>query len=313
MISGYNYINEFKNCEQCPHECGVNRYSKKLGYCKCSASFNISSICIHKGEEPVISGFNGICNIFFSSCNMQCIYCQNHQISSHGNNYELRITSYELKEIIAEIAKCLENGCQSVGFVSPSHHIPQMKLIIRTLTAEGYKPIYVMNTNAYDKVETIKSLEGIIDVYLPDFKYSDNILSKELSGVSNYCEIALLSIKEMYNQKGDFLNMDNDGLATSGLIIRHLVLPGYIDSSLNVLRMIAENVSTKVHISLMSQYSPTIHVCNHPYLKRKLTEKEYQIVVEEMERLGFENGWFQELDSSDYYLPDFSSSQPFAS
>ena len=252
------FINELGNCKQCPRECGVNRYSKKLGYCKSDASFNISSICVHKGEEPVVSGENGICNVFFSSCNLQCIYCQNYQISQHKSNNESRpfdlaqgdiITSYGLnsnkkifnniEKIISEIIKCLENGCQSVGFVSPSHHRPHKKLIIKTIPDEGYKPTFVMNTNAFDKVETIKSLEGMIDIYLPDFKYSDNNLAKEFSDVSNYREIALDSIKEMYKQKGDFLSIDGNGLAISGLIIRHLVLPGYIENSINVLRLIA--------------------------------------------------------------------------
>ncbi len=312
-LSPISYLEkELENCTQCPHECGINRFSNKLGYCKSDASFNIPSICNHKGEEPVISGKNGICNVFFSSCNLQCIYCQNYQISRHKNNYVLRINNYELKDIIAEIIKCLDSGCKSVGFVSPSHHIPQLKLIINTILDEGYKPIFVMNTNAYDKVETIQSFEGLIDVYLPDFKYSDNQLSKEYSDVSNYKEIALDSIKEMNRQKGANLILNESGIATSGLIIRHLVLPGLIENSINSLRLIAKEISNEVHLSLMSQYSPTINVCNHPYLNRKLTKEEYQVVVDEMEKLGFENGWIQEIESSDYYLPDFNRTEPFA-
>ena len=313
MIQKIQNLSELENCTQCPHECKSNRYSKRLGYCKSNGSFNITSICIHRGEEPVISGENGICNVFFSGCNMQCTYCQNYQISRHSVNYELRINNYELKDVITDIINCIENGCRTVGFVSPSHYIPQMKLIINSLRDEGINLVFVMNTNAYDKVETIKSLEGIIDVYLPDLKYSDNLLAEELSQVKNYPEIALGAIKEMYLQKGTNLILDENGFVKSGLIIRHLVLPGYIENSINVLRMIAEHISTDVNISLMSQYSPTIHVVNHPHLGRKLPKEEYQIVVEELDRLGFENGWVQELESNDYYLPDFTLSQPFKS
>ena len=310
MNDDLNLENEFINCTQCPRVCNVNRYSGKLGYCKSDESFNISSICIHKGEEPVISGENGICNVFFSSCNLQCIYCQNYQISQH--KLKQIIYKNNLKDIIYEIIKYLESGCQSVGFISPSHHISQMKMIIKSLMEEGYKPIFVMNTNAYDKVEVIQSLEGLIDIYLPDFKYSDNTLAKEFSDVSNYKEIALVSIKEMYSQKGPQLLFNDSGIATSGIIIRHLVLPGYIENSINAIRLIAQEISTDVHLSLMSQYSPTINVCNHPFLQRKLTTEEYQIVVDEMDKLGLDNGWIQELESSGIYLPDFSISEPFA-
>jgi putative pyruvate formate lyase activating enzyme len=305
-------LNELENCTQCPRECAEDRFSAQLGWCCSNAGINISSICIHKGEEPVISGKNGICNVFFTSCNMQCIYCQNYQISRHGNNYELRITNYDnLESILNNIIRCLESGCESVGFVSPSHHIPQMKIIIKTLLSNGIKPIFVMNTNSYDKVETIKSLEGMIDVYLPDFKYSDELLGRTLSKTHDYPKSAITAIKEMFRQKGSSFVLNARGIIESGLIIRHLVLPGYIENSINALRIIAEEISTSIHLSLMSQYYPTEKVKNHPKLNRTLTSEEYDMVVEEMERFGFENGWIQDLESSETYLPDFRLSEPF--
>ncbi|MBI5323936.1 MAG: 4Fe-4S cluster-binding domain-containing protein [Ignavibacteriae bacterium] len=312
MNTGNIRFHELMNCSLCPRDCKVNRYSNNLGYCKSYAGFNISSICIHKGEEPVISGMDGICNVFFSSCNLQCNYCQNYQISRNKNNNEFSRKNFNLNYIITEIINCLDNGCHSVGFVSPSHNIPQMKLIIQTIRDEGYNPIFVMNTNAYDRVDTIRTLEDFIDVYLPDFKYSDNSLAKEFSDISNYKEIALDSIKEMYKLVGSNLHLNESGIATSGLIIRHLILPGNIENSINVLRLIADNFSTQVNISLMSQYSPTVNVCNIPFLNRKLSNEEYQIVLEEMERLGFENGWIQDLESSEIYIPDFNLDEPFS-
>ncbi len=314
-------LHELKSCTQCPRECMDNRFSSKHGWCSNDAGFNISSVCIHKGEEPVISGDKGICNVFFSSCNMQCIYCQNYQISRHKSNFEKRhydsaqsdiITNYDnFDKIINDICKCMEEGCESVGFVSPSHQIPQMKAIIKALISNGIKPKFVFNTNAYDKVDTIKSLEEFIDVFLPDYKYSDEKLGRALSKTPDYPKTAIASIKEMYRQKGSSLILNENGIAESGLIIRHLVLPGYVENSMNALRKIAEEISTDVYISLMSQYYPTKKVSVHPKLNRTLTPEEYEIVIEKMDRLGFENGWVQDLESSDEYLPDFSLKQPF--
>lgn len=298
-----------RNCSMCPRNCNVNRYSNNLGYCKTDASFNISSIFNHCGEEPVISGKNGICNIFFSHCNLQCIYCQNYQISR--NKISLEDNKIELEKIIDKVEFYLTQGCEAVGFVSPSHFIPQTKIIINTLKSLGHKPIFVFNTNSYDKLETIREFEGLIDVYLPDFKYSDDKLAKQFSDAVHYRETAINAIKEMYRQKDANLIINDNGYAESGLIIRHLVLPGHVDNSINVLRDIAENISTSVHISLMSQYYPVSNNKKYPELNRKLTAEEYEQVIEEMDKFGFQNGWIQELESSENYLPDFNNKEPF--
>ena len=297
------------NCSICPRDCNVDRSSTTSGYCNSSKGFDIASICIHKGEEPVIGGDVGICNVFFSGCNLQCIFCQNKQISSNSDGtFRSSIT---LEEVIEKICNCLDQGCHAVGFVSPSHMIPQMLRIINALHKIGRKPVIVYNTNAYDKVEVLKQLEGLIDVYLPDLKYSQSNLATELSDAPDYVDVANRAIREMFRQKGTPLHLDESGRAISGLIIRHLVLPGYIENSKGVLRYISENLSPRIHISLMSQYYPMDSVARHPDLNRVLRKDEYDEIVHEMEYLGMENGWVQELESSRVYLPDFKLKQPF--
>jgi putative pyruvate formate lyase activating enzyme len=210
-----------------------------------------------------------------------------------------------------EIIDYLQQEITHVGFVSPSHVIPQVMAIIRSVESAGYKPIWVYNSNGYDKVETIRELEGIIDVYLPDMKYMDEDLAEALSEARDYPLQAMAALKEMFRQKGAALHLDEKGTAISGIIVRHLVLPGYIDNSLKVLRFLAEELSTKIHISLMSQYYPTDAVRDHSQLSRGITAEEYTSVVEEMEHLGLYRGWVQEFESSDFYRPDFNMDHPF--
>jgi putative pyruvate formate lyase activating enzyme len=186
-----------------------------------------------------------------------------------------------------------------------------MLIIIRETEAMGYAPKWVYNTNGYDKAETLRSLEGIIDVYLPDFKYLEEQLAFELSDAKDYPEAASLALKEIFRQKGSTLITDNWGRAASGMIIRHLVLPGQVENSLKVLRFIAEELSPRIHISLMSQYYPVKRVKHHPFLFREITEAEYDLVKEEMERLGMHNGWIQDFGSGDHYRPDFNKDRPF--
>jgi putative pyruvate formate lyase activating enzyme len=302
-------LEELRDCTLCPRNCHADRFSSKTGYCKSGITFNISTICIHRGEEPVISGKDGICNIFFTNCNLQCVYCQNWQIST--NRKERNSTEMLLENVIREITTILDGGINMIGFVSPSHAIPQMKVIINILNSLGYHPVKVYNTNGYDKPETLKSLEGIIDVFLPDFKYMDPILAKEYSDASDYPQVASKALKEMFRQKGAPLHLSDEGKAESGIIIRHLVLPGQVENSKKVLRFIAEEISTKMHISLMSQYYPTQLVACHPILRRSVNQEEYNAVVDEMNKLGFSNGWIQELESKHNYQPDFQRIHPF--
>jgi putative pyruvate formate lyase activating enzyme len=216
-----------------------------------------------------------------------------------------------LGEVLDSIIRFLDGGITAVGFVSPSHVAPQVKLIIKGLNDRGYKPITVYNTNSYDKFETIRSLDGLIDVYLPDYKYVTSELADKYSDAPDYPEIAFKAIKEMYYQKGSRLSINDNGRADNGMLIRHLVLPGHADESKRVLQTIAEELSPGIHLSLMSQYHPTPAVRNHPILNRTLYKAEYDSVVAEMENLGFRNGWIQEMDSNQNYLPDFSKENPF--
>lgn len=300
---------ELKDCCFCPRECHANRVNGELGYCKSGDGYHISSIFLHMGEEPVISGKNGICNVFFTHCNIQCVYCQNYQISR--NNSNLTGTEMSLKKITNNICDILDNGTNLLGFVSPSHCIPQMVAIIEEIHTAGIKPVVIYNSNAYDKIETLKKLEGLIDVYLPDYKYSDEQLALEFSDAPGYPLIALAAIKEMVRQKGTSVRMNDSGQAESGVIIRHLVLPGYTENSVNALKILSEEISPLLHISLMSQYYPTHAVKNSKYMNRKISPEEYQKVINALEYYGIHRGWVQDLDSCEYYRPDFGNIKPF--
>jgi putative pyruvate formate lyase activating enzyme len=302
-------VSLLSECTLCPRECRVNRFEGGTGYCGMDAGLNIASICIHRGEEPPISGPDGICNIFFAGCNLRCIYCQNHDISRAGS--ECMKISSSPESVLDRLVKILDSGIKAVGFVSPSHVVPQVKTIIRGLNSRGYRPVTVYNTNGYDKTDVIESLEGLIDVYLPDYKYITPGTSTDYSDADDYPSVALKALKKMYWQKGSKLHLDEEGRAESGILIRHLVLPGHTEESKKVLRSIAEELSTGVHISLMSQYHPTAQVRNHPILNRALYKSEYESVVETMENLGFRNGWVQDMDSYLNYRPDFRREHPF--
>jgi len=186
-----------------------------------------------------------------------------------------------------------------------------MKVIINIIRSLGYKPIWVYNTNGYDKENTLRTLEGIIDVYLPDLKYLYPVLAGQYSDASDYPEYAIKALREMFRQKGSSLITGEDNTAVSGIIVRHLVLPGHIANSLSVLRFLAKEISPRIHVSLMAQYYPTKKVKRHPQLGRSITREEYSRVVEEMEELGMFNGWIQEFESSEFYRPDFNRQHPF--
>ncbi len=310
-------LERLRDCNCCPRNCGANRIDPggKLGYCNSGAGFHISSICAHRGEEPVIVGNHGIANIFFARCNMGCRYCQNWQISRTRG----RIIANEMSptEVCDQLEALLNDGCKTVGFVSPSHFIPQVEVIIAAMRERNVQsqrnrnPIYVFNTSSYDKAETIRAFDGRINVWLPDLKYLDEAIGREISDTPNYPEIATAAIREMFRQKGSRLWLDDEGHIESGLIIRHLVIPGKIENSKQVLRWIARELSHNVHVSLMSQYHPSARVAGDPDLGRMLHADEYAEVVAEFEALGFRNGWTQELDSPTNYLPDFIHGHPF--
>lgn len=304
----FSPLDRLTACRECPRGCGTNRFKSPTGACATGAGFSVGSVCLHRGEEPVF-GEHGVCNVFFTLCNLQCRYCQNFQISHKPRPaiaYELT-----LQELTERIRRVMAEGARHVGFVSPSHVFPQMEAIMEELRGDQPEPLFVMNTNGYDLPGQIRRLEGRMQVYLPDLKYMDPVLANRFSGCPDYPAVAQAALHEMFRQKETELVLDGNGVLRSGLIIRHLVLPGQVENSKAVLRFIARELSPKVTISLMSQYAPIPAVADDPELGRRLTSAEYEEVLEELDRLGMENGWVQALESQDHYCPDFARSHPF--
>jgi putative pyruvate formate lyase activating enzyme len=302
-------LQDLKDCTLCPRNCHVNRFSEKTGYCHSGSSYQIGSVCLHHGEEPAVSGNKGICNVFFTHCNLQCVYCQNAQISR--NNSDIVEQTMSLEEVLTEIISLLDQAIPALGFVSPTHFTPQVKVIIRALRKLEKNPVIVYNSNGYDKPETLRSLENMVDVFLPDFKYISSQDALSYSDAPDYPETAIKALKEMYYQKGSTVITNENGYAESGLIIRHLVIPGKTDESIRLLETIAEELSPSVWISLMSQYYPAAGAMHLPSLNRQITKKEYTKVVHAMEKIGFRNGWVQEFESPQNYRPDFRNKYPF--
>ena len=277
---------------------------------------HISSIVLHRGEEPPISGEKGIVNVFFPSCNMECVYCQNWEISCRGTEGTVMTPG----EVCDEIIRLLPLSENNLGFVSPTHFVPQMVSIVEELRQRGHNPTIIYNTNGYELASTLRTLEAIVDVWLPDFKYSDDALALELSSAPRYSEYAMAALKEMVHQVGTTLHTDDRGIARRGIIIRHLVLPGLVENSVGVLKLIAEQLSHNLHISLMSQYDPPDRILelnrnsqipNRKSLHRPITRHEYETTIEAFHALGFTRGWLQEYESHRNYRPDFSRDHPF--
>ncbi len=298
------------SCNLCPRGCGANRLIGELGYCKIDSKPVVASIVLHRGEEPVISGDKGICNVFFAHCNLTCIYCQNNQISRNSHCDKDWLTDYD--DILESITRILNQGINILGFVSPTHQVAQMLEILNRLSEQGYNPRIVYNTNSYDNPLVLRELNGIIDVYLPDIKYFSNELAKRYSDADNYFNYALKTLREMIWQKGTSLVIDRDGLIESGVIVRHLILPGHVDDSKIVFEHLASEFGAQLTISLLSQYHPNRDaLTSNGRINRVITASEYNDVVNKLNELGFYRGWLQDLDSNNQYLPDFSKEEPF--
>ena len=290
-----------RHCELCPRKCGVNRLEGEKGFCNCGCGLEIAMVCNHKGEEPILSGEKGICNVFFSHCNLQCVYCQNKQISSNKVSVFHPFKTFD--ELIEKIKTTLLQSENVWGLVSPSHHQMLMKAIIRRLHEEGFYPKIIYNTNAYDNPSALRKLEGIIDIYLPDYKYTDPDLAKQLSKAEDYPRQALEAITEMYRQKGSSLLTDSENRIERGLIVRHLVLPSKTENSKRVLDNLCD-ISFNLNISLMSQYAP-LEPIDFDFLNSRLTQEEYDEVCDYFFSIGLHKGFFQELSSQDNLVPDF--------
>lgn len=278
-----------RECHLCPRECGVNRLKEELGFCRTGKAIKMASANSHFGEEPPISGSRGSGTIFFTSCNMRCIFCQNYPISQLGHGKET--TPHELA---AHMLRLQKEGCHNINLVTPSHVVPQFLAALYIAAENGLSIPIVYNSCGYDGLRALKILSGTIDIYLPDLKYASNEMSFKYSGTSNYCEHAKAAIKEMHRQVGD-LKMDSYGIAKTGLLIRHLVLPNNISGSEKILEFIAEEISKKTYLSLMSQYFPAHNALSDPIMKRRVTKKEFAQAEKKFHDLGFHNGWIQKL------------------
>lgn len=293
-------MEELEKCSICPHNCGINRLNGNIGRCKSNGNIKLAMASIHNFEEPCISGENGSGTVFFSNCNMNCVFCQNYKISQQGLGREISIE--ELAEIfIDEQNKNAEN----INLVTPTMYVYHIIEAIKIAKNKGLKIPIVYNSNGYENVETIKKLDGYIDIYLPDLKYYDDDLAFKYSGIKNYFENATSAIKEMYNQVGSPV-LDENGMMKKGLIIRHLVLPNNLQNSKDVLKWINDNIDKKVFVSVMAQYFPTNKAKYFPEINRKLTKEEYEEIENYLYSLDLDNGYIQELgEHEEEYVPDF--------
>lgn len=295
-------------CRLCPRNCGVDRMRNEKGFCNSGKLVIVSDYLAHFGEEPVLVGRDGSGTIFFGNCNLRCVYCQNYQISQNPKaQLKNEITFEKLAQIMLELQGM---GCHNINFVSPTHFVPQIVSALLLAIPKGLRVPLVYNTNGYDSLEVIKLLDGIIDIYLPDAKYSNDKLAKEYSAVGDYVLNNRLALKEMYRQVSDLV-VDEDGVAKRGLIIRHLVLPNDLAGSLDTLQFIKDELSNKATLAIMSQYYPTNKAHLYPLVNRKITKEEYEKVLHILYEFGFENSWTQELTSPHVYLPDFDREIPF--
>ncbi len=278
-----------EKCNICPRNCGINRYVTNKGLCRMGVKLKIASANLHFGEEPPISGYRGSGTIFFSGCPLRCKFCQNYPISQLLNgNY---ITEEELAERMLELQ---ERGAHNINLVTPTHFVPQIIKATYIAKKMGLRIPLAYNTSGYESVETLRYLEGIVDIYMPDIKYSDNYWARKLSAAPNYWDVVRPAIKEMYRQVGG-LKLDERGIAYRGVLIRHLVLPEGVAGTEKVFKFIAEEVGRDVYISLMSQYFPAYRAFDDPVVNRRITRREYEEAVKLLEKYGLENGYIQEL------------------
>ena len=302
------------SCTVCPLDCGNNRLRDEIARCYSGHLPVVSSYTPHFGEEPPLTGTRGAGNIFFGNCNLRCVYCQNYQISqAHKEQIRNQVTHERLAEMMLELQA---RGCHNINFVSPTHFAPQMARAILIAAANGLRLPIVYNTNAYDSLEVLRLLDGIVAVYLPDLKYAEDEAGFLYSKVRSYKSISRAALAEMYRQTGAELVYDENGLLQRGLVIRLLVLPNDLGGLRESLQWIRDELSPRVAVSLMAQYYPTNVAGTNPrytLLSRRISEAEWLRAVAALEEFGMENGWVQEYDGAAfYYRPDFSNTEtPF--
>lgn len=293
-------MKELEKCIICPRECQVNRLKKETGLCGMDDEIKVARIALHYFEEPPLSKDHGSGTIFFSGCNMKCIYCQNYSIST--KNFGKVISIEELAAKMLELEKQKANN---INLVTPTHYIPQLVKAIKLAKKKGLKIPIVYNTSGYEKVESLKQLNGLIDIYLPDLKYYDDLLAMKYSKAPNYFNFATIALKEMYNQVGP-PKFDKKGLLKKGVIVRHLMLPNQLEDSKQILNYLYKTYKDKILISIMNQYTPLKQVSNIKELNQKVSEKDYDKLINYACDLGIKNAFIQVGDTQkESFIPEF--------
>ncbi len=281
--------NVLKKCTLCPRQCRVNRLKNEKGFCHVGKNPVISSFNLHFGEEPPISGYRGSGTIFFARCNLHCVFCQNYPISQLGHGREISVE--ELSQIMLKLQK---QGAHNINLVTPTHFVPQIVEAYDLATRENLHLPLIYNSGGYESLETLKLLDGIVDIFMPDAKYGNDEKALKYSNAPNYWQINKLVLKEMFRQAGN-LKINEEGIATKGLIVRHLVLPENLAASMEIFQFIAKEISHYTYISIMAQYHPAHLSYQFTELSRKITKKEYQKVLEIADKEGLHQGWRQEI------------------
>ncbi len=281
-----------KKCELCPRKCGINRLDGKVGYCGAGYNVKLSKAMLHKWEEPCISFGNGSGAVFFTNCSMSCVFCQNFDISQERFGKDVSIERLSDIYIILQ-----EKGAQNINLVSPTHYIPQIIESIKIAKQKGLNLPIIYNSNGYESAHALKMLEGIVDVYLPDIKYYNDIYSVKYSKTPHYFKYASESVLEMYRQVGSPV-FEGEGIK-KGVIIRHLLLPGLLPESKKILDWIAKNLPKSIYISLMCQYIPLYKAKDYPEINKKISKKSYEWLIDYALSIGLENGFIQDFESAD--------------
>jgi putative pyruvate formate lyase activating enzyme len=278
-----------QSCAVCPRRCAVDRTANGRGACGVGAEPVIAAWNVHMWEEPPITGTRGSGTIFFAGCTGKCIFCQNYPISQYR-----RGNTVSIERFAGMMLGLQRRGVHNINFVTPTHFVPQILAAVDVAARQGLRLPLVYNTSGYDTIETLRLLEGVVDIWLPDAKYTDNAIARRLSGFPRYVEHNRAALKEIFRQVGDALILDEDGIARRGMIVRHLVLPGGLADTPGVMRWIAAELSPRVHVSVMDQYFPAYKALNHPLVGRKITAEEYEAALDAFDAAGLENGWLQE-------------------
>lgn len=290
------------NCTLCPRNCMVNRNNNKLGYCGMSNKLIVARAALHFWEEPIISGEKGSGTVFFSGCNLKCVFCQNYQISN--NNFGKPISIHRLSEIFLELQ---EKGANNINLVTPTHFVPLIIEALKIAKTKGLNIPIVYNSSGYENIETIKLLTGCIDIYLPDFKYYDNKYANKYSKCNDYFEAVTSSLEEMIKQVGK-PQFNKKGLLTKGVIVRHMMIPGLLDDSKKIIHYLVDKYNDDIFISIMNQYTPTNNLTNYPEINKTVNNNEYNELINYAIDLGIKNGFMQEGETQKTsFIPEFDT------